>query len=171
MIRTSLMSSAKSVGPRIDPWGTPALTGYSCDHFPCRTRRSYLLLRKEEIRRNIWPKIWHNLNFWSRPACQTLPKSLDISSATGHLTSDLLKILAILSDATVRTFSSDQENLKSYLKSEKAHMRNNPIFTSFSKTLLTTERRLTGRQFLVAYLSPTSLNTATTNETLKQSRK
>ena len=28
------MYSRKSVGPRIDPWGTPALTGYSCEDFP-----------------------------------------------------------------------------------------------------------------------------------------
>ena len=116
------MYSAKSVGPRIDPWGTPALTGYSCDHFPCRTSRGYLLLRKEEIRPNIWPKIWYDLSFWSRPAYQTLPKALDISSATGHVTPDLLEVLAILSDTTVRTFSGDRENLKPCLKSEKAHI-------------------------------------------------
>ena len=24
------MYSRKSVGPKMDPWGTPALTGYSC---------------------------------------------------------------------------------------------------------------------------------------------
>ena len=47
------MYSRKSVGPRIDPSGTPALTGYSCEDFPSRTTRSCLLLRKEEIRPNI----------------------------------------------------------------------------------------------------------------------
>ena len=47
------MYSMKSVGPRIDPSGTPALTGYSCEDFPSRTTRSCLLLRKEEIRPNI----------------------------------------------------------------------------------------------------------------------
>ena len=31
------MSSKKSVGPRMDPRGTPALTGYSCEGFPSRT--------------------------------------------------------------------------------------------------------------------------------------
>ena len=41
----------------------------------------------------------------------------------------------------------------------------NLLFTSFSKTLLTTERRLTGWYFLVADLSQIFLNTETTNET------
>ena len=48
------MYSRKSVGPRMEPWGTPALTGYYCEDFPSRTS---LLLRKEEIRPNIWPEI------------------------------------------------------------------------------------------------------------------
>ena len=52
-----LMYSKKSVGPRLEPWGTPALIGYSCEDFPFRTNRSHQLLRKEEIRSNIWPEI------------------------------------------------------------------------------------------------------------------
>ena len=51
------MYSRKSVEPRMDPWGTLPLTGYSCEEFPSRTPRSHLLLRKEEIRPNIWPEI------------------------------------------------------------------------------------------------------------------
>ena len=47
------MYSRKTVGSRIDPWGTPALTRYSCEDFPSRTTGSCLLLRKEEIRPNI----------------------------------------------------------------------------------------------------------------------
>ena len=39
---------------------------------------------------------------------------------------------------------------------------------SFSKTLLTTERRLTGRQFLAVDLSPIFLNTGTTDETYQK---
>ena len=45
------------------------------------------------------------------------------------------------------------------------------LFTSFSKTLLTTERRLTGQQFLAVDLSTTLLNTGTTDETFQQSEK
>ena len=46
------MYSRKSVGPSMEPRGTRALTGYSCEDFPSRTTRSRLLLRKEEIRPN-----------------------------------------------------------------------------------------------------------------------
>ena len=49
----SLMYSRKSVGPKMEPRETPALTGYSYEDFPSRTTRSRLLLRKEEIRPNI----------------------------------------------------------------------------------------------------------------------
>ena len=51
------MYSRKSVGPRMEPSGTPALTGYSCEDFLSRTTRSCLLLRKEEIRTNVRPGI------------------------------------------------------------------------------------------------------------------
>ena len=51
------MYRRKSVGPRMDPWGNPALTGYSCEDLPSITTPSCLLLRKEEIRQNIWPEI------------------------------------------------------------------------------------------------------------------
>ena len=37
----------------MEPWGTPALTGYSCEHFPSRTTQIRLLLRKVEVRANI----------------------------------------------------------------------------------------------------------------------
>ena len=50
------MYSRKSEGPRMEPCGTPALIGYSCEDFPFRTTWSRLLLRKEEIRPNIWPE-------------------------------------------------------------------------------------------------------------------
>ena len=46
------MYSKKSVGPRMEPWRTPALTRYSCEDFPSRTTQSCPLLRKEEIRPN-----------------------------------------------------------------------------------------------------------------------
>ena len=57
---------------------------------------------------------------WRSPACQTLSKVLDISSATGRVAPDLLKTLAILSDrTTVRRSAIDREDLKPYWKSEK----------------------------------------------------
>ena len=51
------MYSKKSVGPMIDLWGTPKWTGYSYEDFASRTTQNCLLLRKEEIRSNIWPDI------------------------------------------------------------------------------------------------------------------
>ena len=40
------MDSRKSAIPGMDGWGTPALTGYSCEGFPSRTSRSCLLVRR-----------------------------------------------------------------------------------------------------------------------------
>ena len=51
-----------------------------CQDVPSRTTRSCLLLRKEEIRPNIWPEIPSDLNLWRRTAWQRLSKFLDISS-------------------------------------------------------------------------------------------
>ena len=42
------MYSRKSVGPRIEPCETPALTGYSYENLPFRTTQSRQLMRKEE---------------------------------------------------------------------------------------------------------------------------
>ena len=75
------MYSRKGVGPRMEPWGTPALTGYSREGFPTRTTQNRVLLKEEEIGLNIWPEIPQDLNLWRRQACQTLSKALDISSA------------------------------------------------------------------------------------------
>ena len=42
----------------MEPQGTPALTGLSCEEFPSRTTRSHLLLRKTEIRVNNITTPW-----------------------------------------------------------------------------------------------------------------
>ena len=59
---------------------------------------------------------------WRRPACQTLSKVLDISSATAREARDLLKDLAILWDAIVRRSAVDWEDLKPYRKFKKSHI-------------------------------------------------
>ena len=81
------------------------------------------------------------------PACQTLPKALDISSATAQVAPDLLKALAILSGTTLRRSAVDWKDLKPYWP-HFSRWSTILLFTSFSNTLLTTERRLTGWQFL-----------------------
>ena len=70
---------------------------------------------------------------WIRPACQTLSKALDISSATARVAPELLKAQAILSDTTVTRSAVDREDLKPYWKSEKR-----PHFSSWSTILLFT---------------------------------
>ena len=128
----------------MEPWGTPALTGYSFEDFPSRTTWRCLLVRKEKKRSNMWPKNPQDLSLWKRPTYQTLPKALDRSSATAWLPPDLLKVLATLLDTTVRRSAVDREDLNAYWKSEKEHISLIILlFTSFSKTLLITERRLT----------------------------
>ena len=72
---------------------------------------------------------------------------MDKSSGTARVVPDLLKAIEILSDTTVRRSAVNRD---------------------LTKTLLTTERRLTGRCFLAIDLSPTFLNTGTTNETFQQ---
>ena len=75
----SLMYSRKSVGPKIDPWGTPALTGYSCEDYPSRITWICLLLEKEKIRPNNWPAFHGTYVCEEHEHGQTLLKALDIS--------------------------------------------------------------------------------------------
>ena len=39
------MYSRKSAGPRMEPGGTPALTGYSCEDFPTTWSRPLLRIK------------------------------------------------------------------------------------------------------------------------------
>ena len=52
------MYGRKSVGSRMESWGTPALTGYSCEDFPSRTTRSSRLevpCKKGLVRNKCFP--------------------------------------------------------------------------------------------------------------------
>ena len=51
------MYDRKSVDTKMEPWGTPALTGYSCEDILSRTTCSCLLLRKDEIGSNSHSKL------------------------------------------------------------------------------------------------------------------
>ena len=74
-----------------------------------------------------------------------------MSSATAQVVPDLLKALVILSDTTIRRSAVDLEELKPYWKSENIphFCRRSTIIllTTFAKTLLTTEGRLTVQLF------------------------
>ena len=73
------------------------------------------------------------------------------------------------SDVTVRRSAVDREDLKPYGKSEKrphySRWSTILLFTSFSKTLITAGRRLTGQQFLPVAPFLIFLNTGTADET------
>ena len=107
---------SRKLGPRMKPYRTPALTGYSSEDLPSRTTWSHLLLRNEEIRPNIWLEIPWDISLWRRPACQILWKGLDISNATAWVT------LAILSDTTVRKRAVDPEQLNHTGNQKKDHI-------------------------------------------------
>ena len=95
------MYSRKSVGPRMDPWGTPTLIGYYCEDFPPRTTRRYLLLRKEEIRSNIWTE---RPKFAKKTSMSNSIASLGYIKCYHASSERPVKIptVAILSDTTVR---------------------------------------------------------------------
>ena len=85
-------------------------------------------------------------NYFLLPGMPETSRFFCSPSATARVAPDLLKALAILSDATVRRSAVDREDLKPYWKSEKSLISLGwstiLLFTSFSKTLLNTERRL-----------------------------
>ena len=150
------------------PWGTPALTGYFYKTFHPELS-SLQLLRKDEIKLNTWPQISWDLSLWRILACQTLTKALDISGTTAQVAPDLIKVPAILSDAFFKWYAIEWEGLEPYWKSEKS-----PNFSSWStrsKILPTTERKLTGLQFLAIDLFPTFLKVGSTDVTFQKSGK
>ena len=77
-----------------------------------------------------------------------LVNALNISKATARVAPDILRALEILWDLTVRRYEVDPKELKPCFKSEKrphfSRWSTGLLFTSFSKTFLTTKRRLTG---------------------------
>ena len=107
------MYSRKSVGPRIELLGTPALTGYFGEDTPPRTTR-ITEKRWNEAKYLSWNSI--RLSLWRRSTCQTLSKALDILNGPAQVALDVLKALAILLDTAVRRSAVDQETLKWYWK-------------------------------------------------------
>ena len=157
----------------MNPWQTPALTGYSFGAFLSWTTWRCLLLRKEERRPNIWHEIpWLKLVKTNMPnpikilgyiKCYSLSSHRPVKSPSNSIRYNCQKICSWL--------RRPKTILEITKKATLLLMVNNPIiYLSFSKTLLTTEKKLTEQQFL-AYLSPIFLNTGTTNETFDQSGK
>ena len=59
---------------------------------------------------------------WRSWACQTLCKALDISGAIAQVAQNMLKALAILSDATFRKSAVNQEDLNYSWNQKSSHM-------------------------------------------------
>ena len=123
--------------------------------------------RKNKAKYLTWNTI--RLSLWRNSACRTLPKALDRLSATARVAPDLLKAQTILSGKTARRSFIDWEYLKPYWKSEKrarfSKWSRILWFTSFLKDVTNhSHRKKTNR----VELSPTFLNTGTTNETFLQ---
>ena len=121
------MGGRKKVGPRMETWETPVLIRYCWEDVPSRATQRRLLLRKDEIQSKIWPET---------PACQTLSKALDVSSATAQVSPNVLQAPEILLDTTFRRSTSGLEDLKPYWKSGRLHFSERLIsllFTSFQR--------------------------------------
>ena len=108
---------------------------------------------------------------WRIPACQTLSKPLDISSALGWVAPELLKSLSVLSDTTSRKRMRRPKTLvemrKGYISLGDQQWHYLQVFQdSFN------HRRKTYRMvvFNIIFYS-NILNTGTTNETSEQSGK
>ena len=71
-------------------------------YFPIHAKRRIFSFLANALRPNTWPGKLYHLSLWTRPACETLPKVLGISSDTDWVAPDLWKTLVILSDTTVR---------------------------------------------------------------------
>ena len=135
------MYSRKSVGQRMEPWGTPALTGYSCEDFPSRTSRSRLLLRKRNKAKYL---TWNYTSLrFAKKASMTNPfKSLGYIKC--YSSSSPRPVKSPSNSIRYNCHKISWEDLKPYWKSRKKVISlGDQLFASFSKTLLTTERRLT----------------------------
>ena len=119
------MCCRKSVGPRMEPWGIPAL-------FLRLLIQNYLKLSISEKRRSKARYLtWNSLRL------KFVKKTLDISSATTRVAPHLLNALVILSAILTRnsgpgsSFHSSQKTLNIHQGSNQAY-RNHKIQSTFS---------------------------------------
>ena len=134
------MYSRGSVGPRMDPWGTPALTGYSFKNFPSRTITDK---RRNKTKYLTWNSI--------------RPKFVKKTNMSNSVKS--LGYIKCYSSSSLRPVKSPSNPIRhncwkicSWLRRPKTilEIRKKPhfsgwstilLFTSFTRTLLATERR------------------------------
>ena len=145
----SLMYRRTSVGPGMEPWGTPALARYSHEDFPSRTSWSCLLLRKEEKAKYLKGNSI-GLKFVKKTS---MPNSVE---SYGYI-----KCYSLISPRLVKSPSNsiryNHQKISSWSRRPKTILGIRKkatslsrwsailLFTSFSKTLLTMEGRITGQ--------------------------
>ena len=148
------MYNRKGVGPRVELWETLAITAYSCEDFPSRiTQSRLLLLRKKNIRPNIWPEIAYDLSFMERKktSMSNPVKNLGYTNCYSLSSPRTVKKRKNFIRYNCKKICSWFKDLKPYCKSEKrprfSRWSTTLLFTSFSKTLhvlQVIQRRLTG---------------------------
>ena len=168
---SSLMYSRKSVGLRMEPWRTPALTGYSCEGFLSRTTE---LLITEKRRNKANDLTWNSirLKFVKGTSKADLVKSLGyIKCNSWRVAWDLPKALAILSDTAARRSAVDWEtwNTENQIKQcISLGDHKNPIIYKFFKDFT----KKTYRVVVFSYRPfPDILNTENSNKAFQQSEK
>ena len=75
----SLIYIKNNNGPRVEPWGTPALTSVHEENFPFKTILCFLFIKKCFKTFNKLPDIPFSCNLNIIPSCQTLSNAFAIS--------------------------------------------------------------------------------------------
>ena len=154
------MHSRKSVRPRMELWGTPALTGYCCEDVPSRSTWSHLLLRKEDKAKYL---NWNSIRF-------KFMKNISMPNPVKSL--GYIKCYSSSSPWSVKSPSNSiRYNCQKVCSWSR---RPKTILEIRKKTTFFADCKLITYKFFKDFSnrpSPTLLNTETTNETFQQSGK
>ena len=143
------MYSRKGVGPRMDPWETgSSINWIFLWRLPIQThsKTSITDKRRNKVKYLTWNSI--RFKFVRKTSIPNHVESLGYIKCYSSSSPRPVKAQTITSDTTFKRSAVDLEDLKPYWKLEKrphfSRWSTILLFTTFSKTLLTTERRLTG---------------------------
>ena len=148
------MYSSKNVGPRVEPWRTPALTGYSGKVLPSEPLKAICYGKTTKQLRILDPKFHKTL--WRIPKCQTFQKGLGISSSTVRDAPDNKTFSNFIRWNYQKVCSwlrRPEIILKIRKKATFLEVASKSIIYKSLPILVITERKLTGQQFLDVDLS------------------
>ena len=171
------MYTRKSAGTRMDPWGTPTLTGYFCDDIPSKNHSKPSSTKKKQNKAKY--RTWVSVRFeFVKKTSMPYPRSraLNISSTTAQIVPDLLKALKCLSDTNVRRSAVDREDPKPCWKSEmRPHfstwLTSPSIIYKFFKNFTNHCKKTNTVVDFFCWTLPIILKPWTTDETFQQSGK